>query len=43
MSHKVGVIYMDLSKAFGTNVMDQTNMQLNVLEVTSKIATSAVK
>ena len=22
ISHKVGVIYMDLSKAFGTNVMD---------------------
>ena len=53
MGHKVGVIYMDLSKAFGSlnyklliaklNVMDQTNMQLNFLEVTSQIAGSAVK
>ena len=53
MGHKVGVIYMDLSKAFGSlnyklliaklNVMDQTNMQLNFLEVTSQIAGSVVK
>ena len=53
MGHKVGLIYMDLSKAFDSlnqelliakqNIMDLTKMQFNFLEVTSQISTIPVK